>query len=376
MGVAALVASPLIGQVFFSPSVQSDNRTLAPPPNAPTTFAALIEWPHHADAYLKDHFGFRAEFVRAYATLSWKLFGISPEPSVVVGRNDRLFLSEGEVHNRVLLSDCGAWWPDQQLTQWAVDADAALRRLKADFPRLSVLIVPTSAVLYPADLPSWMEQACAGKTPFADAIAARLPTDTRSLIAYPIREAKHLPPATPLIPAHNFHWAGKGIDVFMANYVENRFGLKREMTPDWEPATVPADLERFFPGSGLSNTILMPVWNPEKVEFCFEGDCLHRAPLDELQLPRETIRARRSGEGEPILLLSDSFGAGAASGLINYFRDVAMINMNNFQILEEGDRRALWRRLKENWGGANVLVVVQDGNVSLLSRFVESLPRE
>jgi hypothetical protein len=375
-GVAAIIALPLIGHLFFSPSTQSDNRTLAPPPSAPRTLSALMEWPRQADAYLKDHFGFRAQFVRAYATLSWKLFGTSPEPSVVVGRNDRLFLSDGDVHNRVLLGDCGAWWSDEQLAPWAVEGDAALRRLKAEFPRLSVFVVPTSAVLYPADLPPWMERACAGKTPFAQALAARLPPDTRSLITYPVLEAKDLPPATPLIPAHNFHWVGKGVDLLMAEYIESHFGLKRQIAPGWERATEPADLERFFPGSGLSNTILAPVWNPENVEFCFDGDCLQQPPLDRIRLPRETLRVSRSGAGEPILLLSDSFGAGAASSLIEYFRDVVMINMNNFQMLEEGDRRVLWRRLEENWGGSNVLVLIEDGNVTLPSRFVKSLPRE
>jgi hypothetical protein len=51
-----------------------------------------------------------------------------------------------------------------------------------------------------------------------------------------------------------------------------------------------------------------------------------------------------------------------------------MINMNNFQTLDQPDRQALWGRLKENWGGSNVLVLIEDGNVGLLSRFVKSLP--
>ena len=326
------------------------------------------------DAYLKDHFGFRAQLVRAYATLCWGLFGTSPEPSVVVGRNGRLFLSDGEVHDRVLLANCGAWWPDEYLGQWSSETDAALRRLNAEFGRLSVLIVPTSAVLYAEDLPSWMEHACAGKTPLVEAVAARLPSDTRRLIAYPIRMAKRLPIASPLIPKHNFHWTGQGVNLFMDTYVENSFGLKRQIAPSWEPATAPSDLARFFPGLEISNTILRPRWNSEKLEICGEENCLHRAPFEDLRLPKETLRVSRPGDGEPILLLSDSFGWGAAFGLIEYFHDVAMINMNNFQTLEEADRQALWRRLKENWGGSNVLLLVEDGNIGLLSRFVKSLP--
>jgi hypothetical protein len=372
--VAVTIATPLFGSAFFSQSVQSDNRNLSAPPNAPTTWSALDEWPRQVDAYLRDHFGFRAQLVRAYATLSWRLFGASPEPSVVVGRNGRLFLSDGEVRNRVLLGNCGAWWPDEYLAQWAAEANAALRRLNAEFARLSVLIVPTSAVLYSEDLPSWMENACAGKTPMVEALAARLLPETRRLIAYPIEVAKRLPMASPLIPKHNFHWNGQGVNLFMDAYVESNFGLKRLIAPSWEPTTAPSDLARFFPGLEISNTILSANWKSEKLEICDGGNCLKQAPLEDLRLPRETMRVSRPGDGEPILLLSDSFGWGAAFSLIEYFRDVVMINMNNFQTLEEADRQALWRRLKENWGGSNVLVLVQDGNIGLLSRFVKSLP--
>ena len=373
--VAATLAAPLLGDAFLAQSAQSDNRTLSARPNIPRTWSALEKWPRQVDAYLRDHFGFRAQSVRAYAMLSWDLFGISPEPSVVVGRNGRLFLSDGDVRNRVLLSDCGAWWSNDYMDPLAAETDMALRRLNAEFARLSVLIVPTSAVLYSEDLPSWMERACAGKTPLAEALAARLSPQMRRLIAYPEEAAKHLPIATPLIPKHNFHWSGKGVNVFMDAYVESSFGLKRQIAPTWAPETAPSDLARFFPGVELTNTILSPDWSSEKLEICGEDNCLHRAPFEEIRLPRETLRVSRPGDGGPILLLSDSFGWGAAFSLIEYFSDIVMININNFQTLEEADRQALWRRLRENWGGSKVLVVVQDGNISLLSRFVKTLPR-
>jgi hypothetical protein len=371
--VTISLATPLFG-ALFSQSVQSDNRTLSALPNAPKTWSALAEWPQQADAYLRDHFGFRSQLVRAYATVSWRLFGTSPQPSVVVGRNGRLFLSDGEVRSRVLLGNCGAWWPDEYVARWTAETDVALRRLNAEFARLSVLIVPTSAVLYSEDLPSWMERACAGKTPLARALAARLPEDVRRLIAYPIEAAKRLPPASPLIPKHNFHWTGQGVDLFMNAYVESNFGLKRQIAPSWEPTTAKADLARFFPGLEISNTILSANWNSEKLEICDEGNCLHHTPLQDLILPRETMRVSRRGDSESILLLSDSFGRAAGFSLIEYFRDVVMINMNNFQTLDEANRQALWRRLKENWGGSNVLVLIEDGNVGLISRFAKSLP--
>ena len=88
------------------------------------------------------------------------------------------------------------------------------------------------------------------------------------------------------------------------------------------------------------------------------------------------MRVSRPGPGGKLLLLSDSFGAAAAAGLIEYFADIIMINMNNYQVMELDQRRALLERLKSKWGDAEVLVLVEDGNISLLSRFAQSLPTE
>ena len=65
---------------------------------------------------------------------------------------------------------------------------------------------------------------------------------------------------------------------------------------------------------------------------------------------------------------------GRGFGLIEYFCDVLMINMNDFQALSEADRRALWARLKENWRDAHVLAVANVGNITLFARFVKSIP--
>ena len=158
--VATLFMPILVG-LFVGSGQQADNRVLAPPPGVPTSFKVLIEWPRRADAYLNDHFGLRSTLVRANAIVNWYLFGSSTNPSVIVGRHGSLFLSDGEVPNRVILGDCGAWWSEGYLASFAHDAQAAVERLQHDFGSLSGLFVPTSAVLYPENLPLWMANACA-----------------------------------------------------------------------------------------------------------------------------------------------------------------------------------------------------------------------
>ena len=360
---------------------------MEPPPGVPRSVRALFKWPGEADAYLKDHFGLRKQLIDTYNGFNWRVLGISTDPRVVVGRNDRLFLAgldwlptlasaagKNDTRNLFLLGNCGAWWPENYRAMFAGKAATALRRLHSDFPRLAVMLVPTSDLLYPTELPERFQQACLGKTPLVEDWLERLPPDVRKLVAYPIDTAKNLPPDVPLIPKHSFHWIGRGVSLFMEAYADDKFHLDHQSDPTWTPVTQPADLERFLPGAGLVNTFQVAEW-PSGVASCTEDNCLHTPPLGDLTLPRETVHVARRCARPRLLLFSDSFGWGALTGLVEYFCDVLMINMNNFRELNETDRRALWNRLTENWRDARVLVVLNAGNITLFASFAKSIPQ-
>lgn len=374
--VLGVLAIPLLAHVLLPQAAQSDNRLLAPSPGVPQNLSALVNWPHAADAYLKDHFGFRAQLIDLYNAVNWRILGVSADPRVVVGRNGRIFLSDRNTLNPFVLANCGAWWPEEARSKFAAEAAAAIRRLEVDFPQFSVFLVPTSDLLYPTDLPEWVQRACAGKTPLAEDWLSRLPPDVRGLVAYPIETAKDLPlpPDAPLVPKLNFHWRGRGVSLLMEAYADEHFHLDRQVTPTWKLVTRPSDLGRFLPGAGLYTEAEDAVW-PPGITFCEQDDCLHAQPLGGLTLPRETLRITRACAGQRLLVLSDSFGWAAAAGLFEYFCDVLMINMNDFQLLSETDRRALWTRLTENWRDAHVLAVVDVGNITLFARLVKSIPQ-
>ena len=188
--VLGILAIPLLAHVFLPQAAQSDNRVLARSPGVPRNISAFVNWPQAADAYLKDHFGFRAQLIRVYNAFNWRVLGISTDPHVVVGRNGRLFLSDVHIGNPVLLGDCGAWWPDKDKSAFAGEAAVAMRRLQSDFPQFRVFIVPTSDVLYPAELPEWVQRACAGKTPLVEDWMSRLPPGRARAHSLPNRDSK------------------------------------------------------------------------------------------------------------------------------------------------------------------------------------------
>lgn len=261
--VLALLATPLLAHIFLPSGSQSDNRNFAPLPTLPRSVSALVKWPREVDDYLKDHFGFRAQLIAARNAFNWRMLGESADPHVIVGRGGRLFLSDGDIRNLVVLGNCGAWWSENQRALFAAEATTALRRLRTDFPHLQVLIVPTSDLLYSPDLPKQFQQACAGKIPLVEDWLGRLPRDIRDFVAYPIETAKQMPPFAPLVPEHNFHWAGQGVSLFMEVYAEDTFHLNRQISPTWSPAILPADLERFLPELGFPIQSRSPPGLPE-----------------------------------------------------------------------------------------------------------------
>lgn len=371
---AAMLSTPLIWHFLDPSAAQSDNRALAKPPGFPSGLAELWQWPRRAEAYLDDHFGLRPQLVRANVNIHWHLLDSSSVSSIVVGRNGRIFFSDGEVPFRAALGNCGAWWSADYRADFVHEAEAGLTSLRRAFPNVSVLLVPTSPVLYPQDLPAWMERACAGHVPLATDILQHLPDPLREMVSYPRDVAVSLPASGPLIPKKNFHWDGRGPDLLMQSFVDGRFHMPRVIEPGWTERVVPSDLAPLLPGIELVDRISVPGWGTSGVRFCDVSVCAQRAPLDGIALPLETLWAERPGAGGKLLLLSDSFGAKAAATLIEYFSDIVMINMNNVQRLSPDQRRSLWYRLNNDWRPDYVLVVVQDGNISLLSRFAKVLP--
>lgn len=373
LAVAAMLLAPLLAHLLGGPAAQTDNRRLAPAPAVPRTAEALVDWPRQTEAYLDDHFGLRRRLVDLATGLRWDVLRSSPVAAVVRGRNGRIFLSEGDVPLREVLSDCGAWWAEPQVAQYARELEQGLARLQDLLPGASVLVVPTSPVLYPQDLPGWIARACAGRVPLAEDLLRRLPGELRGRIAYPRDIAATLPPAAPLVPPHNFHWIGAGVHAFLGRFAERDLHLTRLATPAWTEKVEEADLALYVPGVGLSNRVRLADWAGAGVRRCAEAACTDRPPLDGIALPSEAMRLERPGAGGRLLLIGDSFLAGAADALIGYASDIITLNLNNLPRLSREEQRLLWERVTVAWQPDRVLMVVNDGNVTAIARYAEAI---
>ena len=121
-----LAAKSLRSDADASEEDHTENRILAEKPSLKTEEGKLnTEFPAQYEAWFSDHFGLRSDLVTAYGDLTNKVFGVSSEADVIIGKNDWLYfaktipdatnvrtLSDTEIrhiaHNLKLLSDYAA----------------------------------------------------------------------------------------------------------------------------------------------------------------------------------------------------------------------------------------------------------------------------
>ena len=91
-----LLALPLVLAIAQPDSSISANeqRGLARLPEIDLQPASLAALPAALDRYYDDHLGLRNDMIRAWAWLQIELFGVSPSPSLVVGKQGWLFLGD------------------------------------------------------------------------------------------------------------------------------------------------------------------------------------------------------------------------------------------------------------------------------------------
>jgi alginate O-acetyltransferase complex protein AlgJ len=154
LAAAMLLALPLIvGLVAPGGRTVSTNeaRVLAPAPSFPNSLAGWLSMPKQTDAYLRDHFGLRQVFLRAYGMIMSRALKNSGNPFVLTGPNGWMFLRADDM----VQQSAGLVRRDARVKELA-DLLAEMRTaLAARGTRLLVASPPNSATIYVDELPLW-----------------------------------------------------------------------------------------------------------------------------------------------------------------------------------------------------------------------------
>jgi hypothetical protein len=149
-GFLVLIALPLLR---FSPEPWTDlaeNRTSAPLPPTPSSWAALQKYPSGFEAFFNDHFGFRNELIGSHAIFKYYVLRISPHERVLLGKNQWLFYTGNESipdFKGEIVPDTAtlAAWSDtlKQRQDWLAERGIAYR----------FVIAPNKQTIYPEFMP-------------------------------------------------------------------------------------------------------------------------------------------------------------------------------------------------------------------------------
>lgn len=132
-----------------------EHRTLAPAPEQPTTLQGVFAYPAAYERWYNDHFGFRASLIHAHALLKLEVFGVSPNPDVLIGRDGWLFLGKNKA-----VDAYRCLFPfDEKALAWEADNVRAHRDWLAE-RGIAYLHVwaPLKHAVYPEFLPPWLER--------------------------------------------------------------------------------------------------------------------------------------------------------------------------------------------------------------------------
>ena len=367
--LAALVilAAPMVVQFAVrSEPRRGENRAPAARPAWPASVGALPAWTAGMDAWLRDHFGFRNRTLDALDQVQFQAFRAFTSPQIVMGREGRIFLASHDARERyrnsLIRVACGAGVPAGQTAQIAAALAAVLERSDAaGAGRSMAVLVPSASVLYPSQLPAWLERQCRSATPLIEGITAALPAAMapRVVNLRPVLAA--LDPATPAIPRYNFHWDGIGPLRAAAWMAETQLGRRAGFILPTRVVRKRSDLKGFYPGLRLSVDVTEADEGRAGVATCLGPRCFEAALGAEAAVLMDEL-ARYEGPGQEgrLLLLTDSFGAFVAAGFTPYFREVVQVSLNNLPQLSGEQRARLRRALLEEYRPDVTLFLVHD----------------
>ncbi|MFZ3584786.1 alginate O-acetyltransferase AlgX-related protein [Loktanella sp. DJP18] len=285
---------------------------------------ALAAFPGAAKYYVAERYALKERFIALNAEAKLRLFGHSPYPKVLVGRNKTLFLGDDAA---VAGAQGATPAPRASDTAWlalfnAMDAAFAARNVP-----LIQIIAPDKNTVLPELLPPWLTLA---STPRVSVIVAQLqdlsgphPVDLARYFAQ-IRRTNQ---DASLYHRTDTHWtefgAALAMDANLAPLLEPTPGLPPLTSP--ERADHGGDLARMIGQQDEINDLAPRIPRPARLSCATpEGAAVELASIDPLPTARFTCHNPLAPANHALVFM-DSFGMAASPRLVQIFRQVDFV---------------------------------------------------
>lgn len=369
IAIVSVLALPLLVTLRAAPGASQELRELAPVPAMPTSWGQLLAWPAAADAWINDHFGWRAQMVAGYARLRHDLFGRFPTSQVIAGRDGRIFLAahskQAEAYSAIRLS-CGWGFNGRAGIVAEINRFAHVFQARGIDARL--LVVPSSPIMYSEQLPPWQAERChPGDAPAYKVLAAPgLEPAARERVYFPLSEMRAMGTQVQFIPLTFFHWMGSGSQA-VAAMTEEHFWHRGKGFGKPIPLVArrkPSDIGWMFPGIEHDSIADEPDYSGTTITPCLGADCFPElkgvmAKLD--TAARYTNSA--PGLGGRLVMITDSYGYAAGQAFARYHSEVVQVSTNMLARLDADEVAQLRSLLLRPGSGDEVLFLYHDASL-------------
>jgi len=209
------------------PSSFKENRRPAEFPRAPASAVDWSRWPAAFEAWHNDHFGLRAQFMRAHNALKIFVLRTSPSSRVVVGRDNWLFAATERSIEIWRGADPLSF---DELEAWRRCLESRQRELKQRGIDYVFALAPSKAEIYPEYLPARFRKAGPSRT---DQLVAHLATHSSFQIVDlrpPILEEKRKDQGGDFTYfSLGVHWNNRGAAAGLRGLLEELVGLRPEL---------------------------------------------------------------------------------------------------------------------------------------------------
>lgn len=367
--VITLLALPTALPFFIHSRQVQENRSLAPRPSLPETWTQFLMLPTQTDAWIKDHFGFRAELVEANNFLRFKTFHEFPSVQVSTGENGRIFVTAHATAAppfSAVADICDV--NRQSLKQFGSYLNILFDGFEVMGHAPKLMIVPSAPTVQSADLPHWMRERCSSNnTPTMALLESDYINDNvKKAIYYPLALMRANNQGSELFPKTWFHWNGPGLEHVAQDSMGSLFPAVRSAAPRLRTHTTvqESDVAQMFPGIDLPSTISEPDFAASHISACHGTTCFPEfkgfaEPLyDASRYHNPAAPARR------LLILSDSFGRFISGWYSRYYRTVEHVAVNNVRDLKHEQIKIFRDFLLREPANTDVLFIFHDGALS------------
>lgn len=309
----------------------AENRLLATLPPFTWSWQSLAEFRGQFEKYYNDHVGFRKTLIRWHNFIHVKVFGISPIPDVVVGKEGWLYLGHGYTYEYYRAAD--PLRPDE-LHRWQQVLEERQAWLATQGIQYVVLIAPEKETIYPEFMPDRINRV------HAESALDQLLAHMRAHSQVPILDLRGVLWAAKnhqrLYSRLDSHWNDYG--AFLAyQQIMNRLST---MFPQLHAAPLsdfePSSLRTYTPGIGFLGTAQMlslADWlpsdeylqliprTPRRAKLVTDNGVRRQMEFTDTLLPRSAMEVADATLPRAVMI-RDSFSVGLFPFLSEHFQRI------------------------------------------------------